>query len=140
VRSRYERRVSGPLLDRFDLRVVVSRPEVAALLDDERPAPSAVVAARVTAARAMAAERGVRCNAELSHEALDRVARLSSDARRLVEHRLRAGRLSARGLIRVRRVARTLADLALEDGGVVDEGSVAAALELRADTAVMGSA
>ncbi|HWW45756.1 MAG TPA: YifB family Mg chelatase-like AAA ATPase [Acidimicrobiia bacterium] len=140
VRSRYERRVSGPLLDRFDLRVVVSRPEVAALLDDERPAPSAVVAARVAAARAMAAERGVRCNAELSHEALDRVARLSSDARRLVEHRLRAGRLSARGLIRVRRVARTLADLALEDGGVVDEGSVAAALELRADTAVMGSA
>ena len=133
ARARYERRVSGPLLDRFDLRVVVSRPEISELLGDRGPVPSAVVAARVVAAREMATARGVRCNAELPQAALDRVARLSPDARRLVEHRLRSGRLSARGLVRVRRVARTLADLAVEDPEVVDERSVAAALELRAD-------
>ena len=136
-RTRYERRVSGPLLDRFDLRVIVSRPEVSELLDDRRPEPSAVVAARVAAVRAVAAGRGVRCNAELSGPALDRVAVLSADAKRLVEHRLRSGRLSARGLVRVRRVARTLADLDADDGAVVDERAIAAALELRADVTAL---
>jgi magnesium chelatase family protein len=140
ARTRYERRLSGPLLDRFDLRVVVSRPEVSELLGDRAPQPSAVVAARVAAARRRAAERNARCNAELTQDQLDQVARLTADARRLVEHRLRSGRLSARGLIRVQRVARTVADLAAEDDGVVDEGAVAAALELRADIALLGAA
>jgi len=128
------------LLDRFDLRVVVSRPEVSELLGDRAPESSAVVAARVAAVRAVAAGRGVRCNAELTQEQLDRVARLAPDARRLVEHRLRSGRLSARGLVRVQRVARTIADLGVEDDGVVDERAVAAALELRADIALLGAA
>jgi magnesium chelatase family protein len=140
ARTRYERRLSGPLLDRFDLRVVVSRPEVSELLGDRAPQPSAVVAARVAAARRRAAERNARCNAELTQEQLDQVARLTPDARRLVEHRLRSGRLSARGLVRVQRVARTVADLAAEDDGVVDERAVAAALELRADIALLGAA
>ncbi|HLX88609.1 MAG TPA: ATP-binding protein, partial [Acidimicrobiales bacterium] len=139
ARTRYERRVSGPLLDRFDLRVVVSRPEVSELLGDRAPEPSAVVAARVAAVRSVAAARGARCNAELSQEQLDRVARLTPDARRLVEHRLRSGRLSARGLVRVQRVARTIADLAAEGDDVVDEGAIAAALELRADVALLGA-
>ncbi|MBV8386697.1 MAG: YifB family Mg chelatase-like AAA ATPase, partial [Acidimicrobiia bacterium] len=113
-RPRYSRRFSGPLLDRFDLRVVVTRPEVSELLGDRAPESSSVIAARVAAVRARAAERRVRCNAELTQDALDRVARLTPDARRLVEHRLRSGRLSARGLVRVQRVARTVADLAVE--------------------------
>jgi magnesium chelatase family protein len=132
--------VSGPLLDRFDLRVLVSRPDVSELLGDRTPAPTAVVAPRVAAVRSRAAGRGVRCNAELTQEQLDRVARLTPDARRLVEHRLRSGRLSARGLVRVRRVARTVADLAAEEDGAVDEGTVAAALELRGDLALLGAA
>jgi magnesium chelatase family protein len=140
ARARYERRVSGPLLDRFDLRVVVSRPEVSELLGDRSPAPTAVVAARVAAVRAVAAARGVRCNAELGQEQLDAVARFTPAARRLVEHRLRSGRLSARGLVRVQRVARTIADLAAEGDGVVDDSAVAAALELRADVALLGAA
>jgi magnesium chelatase family protein len=140
ARARYERRVSGPLLDRFDLRVLVSRPEVSELLGDRAPEPTAVVAPRVAAVRWRAAGRGARCNAELSQEQLDRVARFTPDARRLVEHRLRSGRLSARGLVRVRRVARTIADLAAEEDGVVDEGAVAAALELRGDMALLGAA
>jgi len=140
ARARYERRVSGPLLDRFDLRVLVTRPDVSELLGDSAPEPSSVVAARVAAVRARAADRGVRCNADLTQDDLDRVARLTPDARRLVEHRLRSGRLSARGLVRVQRVARTVADLAVEEDGVVDERAVAAALELRADIALLGAA
>ena len=140
VRSRYSRRISGPLLDRFDLRVVISRPDVTELLDRTGGESSAAVADRVAAARAAAAERGVRCNAELPASELDRTAVLGRGARALVEHRLRSGRLSARGLHRVQRVARTLADLAGDDHAVVDEGHVAAALELRADTAVLAAA
>jgi len=140
ARTRYARRLSGPLLDRFDLRVAVSRPDVGDLLDAPSAPATAVVAARVVAARALAAERGVRCNAALDGSALDRMAVLGPAARRLAEHRLRSGRLSARGLHRVRRVARTLADLAGEGGAVLDERHVAAALELRADVAVLEGA
>jgi magnesium chelatase family protein len=82
----------------------------------------------------------VRCNAELGGPTLERFARLDHSAARLVEHRLRTGRLSARGLDRVKRVARTLADLAGESGPVLDERHVAGALELRADPMVLAEA
>jgi magnesium chelatase family protein len=137
ARARYASRVSGPLLDRFDLRVIVDRPEVAELLggdggDSCSIEPTAVVAARVAGARRLAAARGVACNAELPSASLDASVPLDAEARRLLEARLRQGRLSARGLHRVRRVARTLADLAGRNGAVgVDD--VHAALALRAD-------
>jgi magnesium chelatase family protein len=130
-RARYTRRLSGPLLDRFDLRVLVSRPDVSHLLGGEPGEDTATVAARVAAARAVAARRGVRCNAELSGAQLREHADLTPAAEVILEHKLRTGALSARGLDRVRRVARTIADL----DGVADrvgEGHVCAALELRA--------
>jgi magnesium chelatase family protein len=139
-RVRYARRLSGPLLDRFDLRVVVSRPDVGELLASGPGESSAVVRDRVAAARSVARDRGVRCNAQLEGPALDRVAGLSRSARSLVEHRLRSGRLSARGLQRVRRVARTIADLAGESGGILDERHVAPALDLRTDVALLAVA
>jgi magnesium chelatase family protein len=132
TRLRYQRRLSGPLLDRFDLRVEVSRPTVEDLLGHDRGEPSATVAARVIEARALAALRGVRTNAELPAHRLDEVAPLSQGATRLLEDALRSGRLSARGLHRVRRVARTVADLQ----GAPHELStahVAIALGLRVD-------
>jgi magnesium chelatase family protein len=90
------------------------------------------VARRVAAARGLAAERGLSCNAALPSDRLDAVAPLQPAARRLLETRLRQGRLSARGLHRVRRVARTLADLVGRDGPLtVDD--VCSALALRAD-------
>lgn len=114
--ARYVSRISGPLLDRFDLRVHLDRPEVTELMD-ARPSSgesSETVAARVRAARQLAHKRGLRCNAELPARLLDELAPLGPAARRLLETRLRQGRISARGLHRVRRVARTLADLAGE--------------------------
>lgn len=142
-RVRYGERISGPLLDRFDLRVHVERPDPAELLADPGPAPrpaetTAVVAARVAEARALAAQRGVRCNAELPGPRLDDLAPLSAEARRILEVRLRQGRLSARGLHRVRRVARTLADLAGRDG-VIGASDVHAALGLRAEVFAAGA-
>jgi magnesium chelatase family protein len=137
IRARYVARVSGPLLDRFDLRVTVARPEVAELLDPTGRgagwAESTVtVAARVAQAREMAAARGLSSNAELPTDRLDVTAPLEPDARRALEVWLRQGRLSARGLHRVRRVARTLADL---DGreGPIGADDVYGAFALRGD-------
>ena len=73
----------------------------------------------------------MRVNAELPVWQLDEVAALSPGARRLLERRLREGRLSARGLHRVRRVALTVADLAGRDGPQSEE-DLLLALALRA--------
>jgi magnesium chelatase family protein len=134
ARRRYSRRLSGPLLDRFDLRVVVSRPDAGSVLGGPPGEPSAAVAARVAAARDVARLRGVRCNAELPAPLLDELAPLSPGAARLLEHRLRSGSLSARGVHRVRRVARTIADLGGAEGPVAEE-HVCLALSLRAELA-----
>jgi magnesium chelatase family protein len=132
ARARYARRLSGPLLDRFDLRVIVGKPDVGELLGGDPGESSACVAERVARVRARARERGVACNAQLPAWRLDEVAPLSGGAAALLEHKLRAGQLSARGLHRVRRVARTLADLA-DAGCIVDEEQVCLALELRTE-------
>lgn len=113
-RSRYASRVSGPLLDRLDLMVHVDRPSPLALLDREPGECSADVAARVAAVRDLAAERGVGCNAELTREQLDEFAPLDIEAVEMLHTAITAGVLSGRGAMRVRAVARTIADV---DGG-----------------------
>ncbi|MGH9071321.1 MAG: YifB family Mg chelatase-like AAA ATPase [Acidimicrobiales bacterium] len=130
ARARYARRLSGPLLDRFDLRVPVGRPAVEDLIGVCTPESSSAVAERVSLARGRAVARGVVSNAELPARRLDELAPLSGAAEHLLERRLRSGLLSARGLHRIRRVARTLADLE-ESGDRVGLEHVAAALELR---------
>lgn len=139
ARARYGRRVSGPLLDRFDVRVEVARPEPGALLGGSTGEASVEVAARVVRARERARRRGVVVNAHLGHADLDHHARLSADASSLVEAALRSGRLSARGYDRVRRVARTLADLGGVDGDLQAD-QVALALSLRAEPASLQEA
>ena len=128
--ARYVRRLSGPLLDRFDLRLEVARPDAAELLSTGAGEPTSVVAARVANARAIAASRGVATNAELGAALLDDLAPLSTGARRLLERMVRSGRLTGRGMHRIRRVARTIADLGGHDGALGEE-HVAAALALR---------
>jgi magnesium chelatase family protein len=136
-RARYTRRLSGPLLDRFDLRIPVARPDPAQLRTGATEEATAVVAARVAEARLRAAERGVAGNAALPADRLDEVAALVPAAWDVLERRLRSGLLSARGLHRIRRVARTLADLDGVDGPVGEE-HVCGALELRAEQHALG--
>jgi magnesium chelatase family protein len=131
AQARYRRRVSGPLLDRFDLRVEVCRPDVDQLLRGSPEESTQLVASRVACARDRAAERGVRANAELRGKALDTVAPLSDSAMSVLEAALRGGRLSARGVSRVRAVARTIADL--RDARDIDAEHIALAMSLRAD-------
>ncbi|MGH9101096.1 MAG: ATP-binding protein, partial [Acidimicrobiales bacterium] len=138
ARARYIRRLSGPLLDRFDLVVPLQRTAPDDLLSSQPGEPTSAVARRVAAARALARVRGVRCNSELRAALLPTVAPLSPGAGSLLERGVRAGRLSGRGVDRVRRVARTIADLAVAGGDeLVEERHVAEALALRAGREVL---
>jgi magnesium chelatase family protein len=124
--------VSGPLLDRFDLRVDVLRADPSERLRGVAAESTVAVADRVAHARELARARGVRCNAELAPFALDEHAPLRADATRALEEALRNGKLSGRGLHRVRRVARTIADLAGREGPI-SANDVAAAIAMRTD-------
>ena len=112
--------------------MVVRRPDVDQLLGIGDAEPTAVVAGRVARARLVAVERQGVVNSELSADDLDRVAPLDLEAQALLRAELEADRLTGRGYHRVRRVARTIADLE----GCVDTISVthvASALALRSD-------
>lgn len=130
ARLRYLRRLSGPLLDRFDLRVAVQRPGVDDLLSPGGGEPTASVAARVQAARARSMARIGLSNAEIPAAQLDALAPVDDAARRLLRDHLERDVLTGRGYHRIRRVARTVADLD-GDHEVVGEGHVALALQLR---------
>ena len=132
ARQRYLRRLSGPLLDRFDLRVAVAATSPDDLLETEPAESTAVVRSRVDAARCAALARQDKPNARLSSAELDDVAPLSESARNLLHTELEAGRLTGRGFHRVRRVARTLADLAGDASDTVDGEHVREAIALRA--------
>jgi magnesium chelatase family protein len=136
ARARYLRRFSGPLLDRFDLRVSVGLPQVDDLVGSRGGETSNVVRERVASARAAAAARQGTVNSALAIDQLDVAAPLAPSARAVLRRELEAGRLSGRGLHRVRRVARTIADLhaAYE---VVGEDHVALALQLRTALATL---
>jgi len=111
----YLGRISGPLMDRFDLRVDV--PPVA-FSDLDLPSTgdtSATVAARVAAARQVQTERyeahAIRCNADLAGGLLDDMAAPDAEGRALLGKVADRFGLSARGYHRVLKVARTIADL-----------------------------
>jgi magnesium chelatase family protein len=130
-RARYRRRLSAPLLDRFDLRVAVRPPEPGTAAGDN----SATVRDRVEAAVARQRHRyRDRCwhrNAHVPAGALTDTVPLRGDAADawLTESDVR--RLTGRGAARVRRVARTLADL--DDAAEISSAHVALASMLRED-------
>jgi magnesium chelatase family protein len=114
VRRRYLGRLSGPLLDRVDLRARM-HPVTALSGVDEHAESTATVRARVLAARAAAAARwaghGWRCNAEVPGPALRTRFALPGSVVRPLDAGLRSGELTARGADRALRVAWTLSDL-----------------------------
>lgn len=130
--SRYTRRVSGPLLDRFDLRISVEPPSAIELFGGGRGESSAEIAARIAAARRRAADRGVRANNELSASAVERCSELVGKAPDMLSEAVSSGRLSARGVRRVRTVALTIDDLAGGDGRLGAD-RLAEAMQMRAD-------
>jgi magnesium chelatase family protein len=113
--ERYRARLSGPLLDRIDLQVLVPRLAAADLRGDaKRGEPTAAVRARVLSARARQLARAGKTNALLAQSETERDCRLCDRGQAVLEASMAKLMLSARATQRILRVARTIADLAGE--------------------------
>jgi magnesium chelatase family protein len=129
--ARYRGRISGPLLDRIDMHVEVPRLDVSRL---GGPAPAgaettALVRARVAAARACQQTRAGKPNSALGPSEIDRDCALDAAGRRLMEQALTRLALSARAYHRILKVARTIADL--QDVRAIDTTHLSEAIGYR---------
>ena len=131
--DRYRDRLSGPLRDRIDLTVRVERVPFRVLADDDPAESSATVRERVRRARERQADRyhGDRSstNADLSGARLREHGRLDAQSLALIERAMQRLGLSGRGFERIRRVARTIADL--DDSPGIRRSHVAEAIQYR---------
>lgn len=125
----YQRRLSGPLLDRIDLQVPVRRVPLEQLASEPTGEPSCIVRERVIAARRMQLDRQGCLNAQLKPARLRQVAAMAPASRRALERWAAQRGLTARGFHRAWRVARTSADLDI--AGAIEERHVLEALGFR---------
>lgn len=116
--SKYQRKISGPLLDRIDIHIEVANVE-AEKLDAEHPetySESAAVKRRVEAARTLQRERfksdGIITNSAMTLRDLKRFARLDEETKTIIRQAYERFRMSVRSYYRVIKLGRTIADLA----------------------------
>jgi magnesium chelatase family protein len=133
-RTQYWAKLSGPLLDRIDLHVLVSRLKPEEMTQEVEGEPSKPVRDRVMIARKIANYRfqedtTVRCNAEMQSSNLRRFCPLDDASRQLLEGAIRKLGLSARAMDRILKVSRTIADLAAEEA--IQSHHVAEAIQYR---------
>lgn len=132
--SRYQRRISGPLLDRIDLFVQVPRVEYEKLVSDAPAESSEAIRQRVEAARARQRTRfaGTACltNADMSPVEARQHCTLDEAGQRLIQAAMERFNLSARAFHRVLKLCRTIADVAGEES--ISAAHVAEALQYRA--------
>lgn len=114
--DRYRRKISGPLLDRFDMIIEVPPVDPAGLLSRPDGESSAAIRARVVAARERQQRRyaacGATCNARLTGKQLRQFCPLTPQQQNMLLQAVEQFGLSARAFDRILRVARTIADLA----------------------------
>ena len=133
--TRYQKRVSGPLLDRIDIFVDVPRIDYEKLVASPSEETSADVRGRVEQARAMQRERfngvgnGVLTNADMGPEEVWKFCQVDDSAKGLLQSAMQQLGLSARGFHRILKLARTIADLA--DSQEMDTVHLAEALQYR---------
>ncbi|MFC2095500.1 YifB family Mg chelatase-like AAA ATPase [Candidatus Bipolaricaulota bacterium] len=131
---RYRKRLSGPFLDRVDLCVEVPRVPADDLFGTHVSEPSRSVHDRITKARRiqwdrMQGDRECHANSQLDGERLDAHCALEERAQHLLRRAVVRFGLSARAHVRIRRVARTIADLA--DSQEIQAEHIAEAIQLR---------
>lgn len=131
--TRYQKRISGPLLDRIDIHLDVPQIEYEKLSDDRSGEPSTAIRERVAAARERQAQRfggtGKLTNADMGAREVQRNCKLDEAGDTLMRAAMRQLQLSARSYHRVLKLSRTIADLAESDE--IQSHHVAEALQYR---------
>lgn len=116
--QRYLSKISGPLIDRIDIHIEVPRVPYRQLSSKPNGVDSATLRKLVITARERQCQRNggpLRCNATLTGRELDKFVQLDDPTRRLLDEAMTSLNLSARAYDKIRRVARTIADLELCD-------------------------
>jgi magnesium chelatase family protein len=132
-RGNYISRISGPLLDRFDIQVEVSEVDYEKLSSGQREESSAAIRERVCAAREIEQQRfsgtNITCNAEIPDAMLDEVCVMTTDAKEHFRGVFESLGMSARAFTRVLKVARTIADT--ENEPLIDKSHINRAVSYR---------
>jgi magnesium chelatase family protein len=124
--TKYQKRISGPLLDRIDIHIQVPRVEYQKLSDDRLGESSALIRTRVETARILQQERfhaqdeddhskKIFSNADMKNADTRQYCILDDESRKLMESAMRQMQLTARAYFRILKLARTIADLAEEE-------------------------
>ncbi len=132
--TRYQSKLSGPLLDRIDIHIDVPRVDYDKLMGDEKAEPSEAIQTRVELARERQHRRfanhpGLFANADMTVGEIREICILKPEARQLLELSVRKMQLSARSYHRMLKLSRTIADLAGSD--TIETNHVAEALQYR---------
>lgn len=135
--SKYSKKISGPLLDRMDIQVHVSREQIS----DETTRPIdniSAIRSIIADARFIQSQRfegtGLVTNSDISHKNMDMYCILTSDAERLIRSVVNRKNLSLRAYHRIKKIARTIADLDRAD--LVQDSHIAEAMALRVNDRV----
>jgi magnesium chelatase family protein len=135
--ARYQKRISGPLLDRVDVFVEVPPVEYEKLIDDQPTEDSSLPRLRVEVARDVQRERfkesGFFCNSEMGPAEVWKFCQLDDGAKGLLQTATQRLNLSARAFHRILKVSRTIADLEGTEG--INTAHLAEALQYRPRTA-----
>jgi len=125
----YNRKISGPLLDRIDLQIQVGKMPIRSLSGSAKEEPSHVVRKRVTAARKLQKKRQNKLNAILSKSELERLSPLPQSAKNILEGAIDQLDLTMRSYLKICRVARTIADL--QGVAEISDSHIAEAIQYR---------
>ncbi len=131
--ARYQRRISGPFLDRVDIFIEVPHVDYEKLSDDRLGEPSHQVRARIEAARQIQRRRfdgsGLSLNAEMGPTEVRGFCRAEESAQNLLKAAMKQLYLSARAFHRILKMARTIADL--ENSDIIKASHLAEAIQYR---------
>jgi len=131
--QKYLSRISGPLLDRMDIRMEVPRVNYGDLSSDQKPETSAQIRCRVEKARKVQLERlkedGIACNAHMERKQIQKYCKMSPEAKKVLQSAFDQLNLSARSYDRLLKVARTLADL--DQAEIIEFNHIAEAVQYR---------